>query len=329
MNKKAINSVINKKINDWISSVDDEAIKNEIKENVIVTGGCIASMLLNESVKDFDVYFNSKEAARNVADYYVKKFNQKNGKLKNRIGYANEAFLLDGDLPLEQQLSDYGTYNWESRMINNLTPGRLKIIVRSDGCTTETGAISTENDFEDVYDVINDADMIDENMLGDECQEQYRPIFLSPNAITLSNKIQVIIRFYGTPEEIHDNYDYIHCTNYWTMDGGPVLKQEALESILAKHLYYNGSKYPLCSIIRMRKFIKRGWHINAGQIVKMCFQLSQLDLTNIDVLEDQLIGVDTCYFMNLIESLKTKMNNDESFTITNEYITSIIDKVFG
>jgi hypothetical protein len=57
-----------------------------------------------------------------------------------------------------------------------------------------------------------------------------------------------------------------------------VLRAEALESILTKELRYVGSRYPLCSVIRTRKFLARGWTINAGQYVKMCFQISQLDL---------------------------------------------------
>ena len=34
-------------------------------------------------------------------------------------------------------------------------------------------------------------------------------------------------------------------------------------------------------MIRTRKFLKRGWHINAGQYLKMCFQISELDLSDI------------------------------------------------
>jgi hypothetical protein len=89
-----------------------------------------------------------------------------------------------------------------------------------------------------------------------------------------------------------------------------------------------GSKYPLCSIIRTRKFINRGWHINAGQYLKMCLQVNELDLNNIDVLEDQLIGVDSAYFMMLIDSIRNKQLTDDNFELNNSYIISIIDKIF-
>ncbi|MHA2023820.1 MAG: hypothetical protein ACTSWQ_09185, partial [Candidatus Thorarchaeota archaeon] len=176
---------------------------------------------------------------------------------------------------------------------------------------------------------IEDVTLKESDEGDEEAKPVYRPIFLSDNAITLSNRIQLVIRFYGPPDEIHKNYDYVHCTNYWVAKTGVLtLRQQALESMLARRLQYVGSLYPLCSIIRMRKFLKRDWHINAGQILKMCFQLSQLDLTDIEVLEDQLTGVDAAYFMEIIDWCKKKQEESPEFKITMPYLVTIIDKVF-
>ena len=79
----------------------------------------------------------------------------------------------------------------------------------------------------------------------------------------------------------------------------------------------------------MRKFIQRGWTINAGEILKMVFQLNSMDLTDIHVLEEQLIGVDTAYFRQLIDALKTRKENDKDFVPTQTYITTLVDKIFG
>ena len=38
--------------------------------------------------------------------------------------------------------------------------------------------------------------------------------------LTLSGAVQLIIRFYGPPEEIHANYDFIHCTCCWQSSNG-------------------------------------------------------------------------------------------------------------
>lgn len=75
-----------------------------------------------------------------------------------------------------------------------------------------------------------------------------------------------MVRFHGDPAEIHENYDFVHCTNYWTSwERRVTLNQQALECIMTKELRYIGSKYPVASVFRVRKFIERGWTIGAGQ----------------------------------------------------------------
>ena len=60
----------------------------------------------------------------------------------------------------------------------------------------------------------------------------------------------------------------------------------------------------------------------------MCFQISELDLTNIEVLEDQLTGVDQAYFHQIIEFFQKKKSEDENFEIKLPYLISIVDKIF-
>ena len=160
-------------------------------------------------------------------------------------------------------------------------------------------------------------------------ERKYFPVFLSTNAITLSNGIQIVVRFYGYPDQIHSTYDFVHTKAYWVCrDGEVVIPKEVYEATINKTLFYTGSKYPVCSVFRTRKFISRGWKINAGQLLKMCIQISQLDLMNIDVLEDQLVGVDSIYFMNLIHQF-AKQQAKGDFELTTGYVMSVIDKIFG
>ena len=103
---------------------------------------------------------------------------------------------------------------------------------------------------------------------------------------------------------------------------------KALECIINKELYYIGSKYPLCSIIRTRKFIERGYHINAGQYVKMAFQLNELNLHNIEVLEEQLTGVDTGYFQMMIDALRKQQERTGENEVDNAYVIELINRMF-
>jgi len=153
-------------------------------------------------------------------------------------------------------------------------------------------------------------------------QKLYEPVFLSANAITLTGDIQLILRFTGEPDEIHENYDFVHCTNYYVYDENKlVLRPEALECILSKTLVYQGSLYPVCSVIRTRKFIKREWKISAGQYLKMVFQISEMDLSDVAVLQEQLTGVDAAYFAELIAKIDPKADVDSS------YIAKLIDEL--
>lgn len=372
MKKKTINAVITKKINEWLSSIKDEQLVKLLKDNIIVTGGCITSMLLNEQVNDFDIYFKTKEVTKAVAQYYVDIFNENNRGRINKLSRSGKAWVLDGDdveawklgnrklseFAYEYPDIDYKNVSeWQyeesddekvkelnykylkvSGMINNTPQDRIKIIINSDGIAEDSDYIADQNeyDIDNYLDALGDGDEINSETMDDIVQEEesksekYKPIFLSTNAITLSNKIQLIIRFYGEPEEIHSNYDFVHATNYWdSKTNEVVLKQEALESILNKELQYVGSKYPIASLIRTRKFIKRGWHINAGQFVKMSWQISELDLHNIYTLEDQLVGVDSIYFLNFIRRLQDISLKNKDFTLTGDYLITVIDKIFG
>jgi hypothetical protein len=358
MKKKTINAVLAKKINDWLNSIDDKELVKKIKRDIIVTGGCITSMLLNEDVNDFDVYLKTKESLKAVAEYYCSKFNANNKDKNNRVGRPLHAWVLDGQdvedwKDGKKKLTEFA-YNYEdipyslvkgwtydeanlnnrtfmnvSGMILNTTPDRIKVMVNSDGIAEDSDTIAdnAEYNIDDYLEAVADGDQVSDKELNKP--QQYKPVFLSSNAITLSDKIQIVVRFYGEPEEVHKNYDFVHVINYWTYNTGTVLNQNALEAILNKELVYVGSKYPICSIIRTRKFIKRGWQINAGQYVKICFQISKLDLSNIYVLEDQLVGVDSLYFLRFIEAIKDKQLKDSTFTLTQDYLTTVIDRVFG
>jgi hypothetical protein len=94
-------------------------------------------------------------------------------------------------------------------------------------------------------------------------------------------------------------------------------------------LIYQGSFYPVTSIIRAKKFIKRGFNISAGEMLKIMFQISSLDLTDPNVLEEQLIGVDVAYFDLLITTLRNKFEKNPKFELSNNYFNKLIDKIFN
>lgn len=310
MKKKTIQKIIGKKFDDLLASIKDENVKNLMKQNTLISGGCIASMLMKSPVNDYDLYFTNRETTLAVARYYVQQFGEDPNMLVVDCLNVTKDHIAFEQVTTEDRI-----------MIFIQSSGEL--VDRSFKHQPETPADS------DVYDI--------ESVLGPDKIEvpeienpSYRPVYLSANAITLSDKIQLIIRFHGSPEQIHTNYDYVHCTNYWlSADRKVYLNQPALESILAKELVYIGSKYPIASIIRTRKFIGRGWQIHAGNYLKMCYQVSKLNLDDIDVLEDQLTGVDAAYFRMFIDAIKNAKKANPNLEMNYGYLSEIVDRIFN
>lgn len=294
MNKKNISKSLTKKMDNWKESITDKTVQEAVKRSAIITGGAFVSLLNNERPNDYDIYFKTKEDLLIVVKYYVEVW-------KKAHGNHEISILEDND--------------------------RIKVRIKSAGALFESDEESGIDDNTEPFLTENDENPTEQNPEIDK--PKYRPRYITTNAISLSDKIQIVIRFFGSVEEIHSNYDFTHTTcSYDYENKEVVLPAEALECIITKELRYQGSKYPLASIIRTRKFIKRGWFVNAGQYLKMCLQLNELNLKDLSVFEDQLVGVDSAYFSQVIENLKKKKENEPNFEIDNSYLFSIINKIF-
>ncbi len=307
--KNGIIRDIKDKLNDWFNSIQDEEVRCAVRKNTIVTGGSIASMLLGETVNDYDLYFRDKKTTIMVANYYVNKFNETFVKKQDSfaVGYVPQV--------QEQTITN----------CKGIQEDRIIIYMKSAGVAAED---------QDTYDYFEQLPSNDqqakfaEQLIADKMDAgpKYRPIFLSRNAITLSNKVQLVIRFFGEPDKIHDNYDFAHAMCYY--DSGSdklVLPAEALECLLSRTLIYRGSLYPIASIFRMKKFLERGWRISAGQQLKIMWQISELDLHNHAVIEEQLTGVDQAYLWQLSEAIKSV---DDASKVDSTYVAAIIDRIF-
>lgn len=342
MKLKNIKKLLNAKVEDFANSIEDDKVKDMVLKHTIVTGGCIASMLLGEKINDFDLYFNDKETVIAVSEYYAKKMKEKEGCCVDDILVLHKEHKLVKDIlnnddlkkAYELKLLDDDEYESHNVIISNRfynsvfqtftnDPDRVKIYVIGDWGVADSEDEKKDDELEEIL-----SEVIGKNEEEKE-QIKYHVCWISANAITLSDKIQLVIRFYGDADKIHENYDYIHATNYWTSENNElILKENALASLLSKSLYYMGSKYPLASIFRSRKFIDRGWQIDAGQYLKMAFQLNELELKDPYILEEQLTGVDMAYFSSIVEELNTKMIEDDNFRPSVEYFISIINKIF-
>ena len=289
MNAKNMAKSLKAKIEDWLKSIDNDDVRKIIKENAIITGGALVSLLAGEQPHDYDIYFKTHDSCLAVAKYYAAKWGG---------GHPHGP---------EVDIVDDGE--------------RITAFIRSIGIAVEDGETAIDDETE--------PDVSESDEEAKEEKQHYRPRYFSTNAISLTDKIQLVIRFYGSVDEIHTNYDFVHCTcSYDAATGRVNLPSRALEAIINKELYYTGSKYPLCSIIRTRKFISRGWSINAGQYLKMCLQLNELNLKDLKVFKDQLAGVDIAYFEQAIIDIEKRKEKDPAFEVDNTYLFEVINRIF-
>ena len=298
MQVKTISKIIKQKMEDWLETIEDMELRAKVRKNYLVSGGAITCLFQDIKVNDFDVYLQDIDVLKALAAYYY----------RGTIYDGRERLRYEEKIQNEKSAfyqAEFGSvekgWEWDQSKqvveVKTLKDNQVKLGVEGFGLKMDTDPSKT-----------------------------YQPVFYSPNAISLTDDVQIVLRFSGTPQEIHSTFDFVHATNYFTFEEGLVTNIKALESILTKELKYQGSQYPMTSIIRMKKFIARGWRMNAGEILKMMYQVSLLELNKPEVLEEQLIGVDVAYFGKLIEIIR---GLDDEEKLTPHYLNTLIDRVFS
>lgn len=295
--RKTIVSIITNKMNAWIKTLP-YALHERVQQSYILTGGAIASLVQGQMPNDYDIYFDNVDVCVDVAQHYV---NTQKSSVHEQKHFRIDVQKLDH---------------------------QVKVMIKSAGVLGEEVDDNSYRYFEGSPEETVSDEM--NNFLGNPTKEdvpsdtgKYKASFITANAISLTDSVQIITRFVGDPAEIHKNFDYVHATNYYSKKTGLVLLQEALESIMCKELQYVGSLYPIASLFRMRKFIARGWTINVGEILKISWDISKLNLEDFTVLQEQLTGVDVAYFNQLLSLLK---NSDR--TLDRSYLVDLINRIF-
>lgn len=320
MIKKTVEQIIRKKMKQWTDELP-KTLRQDVMNNILVSGGAIASLFRQEPVNDFDIYFKDMDVLIRLCEYYKEQYGTPDlldgRKIMEYVAdniqerFNNSKYSAHEYIQKEQykRFGPMGDMSAAFVQIMNLSDDRVRMLTPAGGYLVE-------------YKDKKGKDIPEEEL------DKFRPVFVSPNAISLSDKIQIVTRFTGTPEQIHANYDFIHATNYWDFENGLVLNLEAMTCLLTSELKYQGSRYPLTSILRMKKFVNRKWKINAGEVLKIMIQISKLDLEDPNVLEEQLIGVDVAYFSRLVHIIRGMYTKDQDFKLTKEYLWDWIEKVF-
>lgn len=104
--------------------------------------------------------------------------------------------------------------------------------------------------------------------------DKFHVKLITDNAINLSDKIQVITKFTGTPYKVVENFDWKHIKSYYDCNTEKLfLTSDVYQLVCEKELVYTGSNYPLSSLMRLKKYIKKGWNVSNITILHIALDI--------------------------------------------------------
>jgi len=98
---------------------------------------------------------------------------------------------------------------------------------------------------------------------------KFKVNLITDNAVNLSDKVQLVIKFNGSPDEVVKNFDWQHIKSYFIYPDTLVIPDDTYRLLVEKELVYTGSEYPLSSLMRVKKYIKKGWSVSNQTIVNI------------------------------------------------------------
>lgn len=271
-----------------------KSLRNKIEGKFFIAGGAISSIISGEKVNDYDIYFTDVDALNSFILHVTK----------------------------EHEHNEFGMV-WRPNKVyrdNNCPSGMVVITDMSGNPINIRNAEYFDKDYMSLQG-------LNSSTMGTARGDDY---FLSENAISFSNGIQVIFRFVGEPEDVVlKNFDFAHCTGYMRhkCDKGLVLPNEMIRANVAKKLIVRGTKYPIDSLQRMKKYISRGYAMEVTELFKLVFAINDLNLRELSILRDQLIGIDASYLKEFIEVLDERIKNGE--TTSNHTIVDAIGEIYN
>jgi hypothetical protein len=258
MQTRAIKKKLHDELKSWVDSLEDgprhtpgsaALIRDQINsQGVVIAGGAIVSLLLDQEPKDYDLFFPTLDIRNTVYNYYT---------------HCYSAELTKG----------------ATTRINN------------------RGEIVLDEQAHALGYVINE-----EGQAG-----TYDPKIITRNAITLNNKIQLVTRQYGYKTQILNSFDFAHTKVAYSYPTNELyLDKAALESILTKELRYGESQYPIAALMRAHRFMRRGFDFPLPELLKIAVQINALDLTDKEVILDQLTGISAGVALGFVQKLTEK-----------------------
>ena len=126
---------------------------------------------------------------------------------------------------------------------------------------------------ENIENILNEFDCLVD--VTPRAKKMFKVKLITDNSINLSDKIQIIIGFYGDASEVINKFDFKHLKSYYVIkDNELIIDPDVYQLLFEKELIYTGSSYPLSSFLRLRKYIKKGWNVSNPEMIKIALDVA-------------------------------------------------------
>lgn len=139
----------------------------------------------------------------------------------------------------------------------------------------------------------------------------------------------VMPELFGDPQTIFSYYDFTVCMGAYQFfeDGqkeGFIFGDDFFKHIGQRRLVFHvGTKYPICSLLRVMKYVKRGFFITGMELMKIGLAVHALKIETYADLRRQLQGIDTAFLADLTDQMKDGEPLGAKKYIREEFMTMI------
>ena len=140
--------------------------------------------------------------------------------------------------------------------------------------------------------------------------------------------IQLIKAVYGEPERVLAQYDFTMCMGAWI----PGTQRFVFADCFLKHcaqrrlVYNTAGKYPISSLWRTLKYVKRGYKLPGVEAIKLALRINSLRLDTVAALKEQLMGIDTLFLKEFTDKLAENQADVYDFGTAVRWLEDYMDK---
>jgi len=208
------------------------------------------------------------------------------------------------------------------------------------GACTSVFSNARINDMDVFFLKKEDADSVSRYLVSAAGEDKPNWVFVARTAhadtfkhIKTGNVYQIIHAIYGPPSTVMAQFDFTIAQCAWIPAWDPFeyekfeIADAFFQHLAQRKLYFTcGTQYPIASLWRMRKFLRRGFTIDAVNLTKIALAIHALKLDTMQQFKEQMLGIDAAWLGPILD----EFNDSDSFKATHvaSFIEGMVDATF-